>query len=130
MFRPYHVFRPHFGRPMPPPGVRERFFLGGGGINVDMPSDCQNLGGGHRHIHPLETKSWGGIAPLPPPRLPRPCPPPFPRPWSHPLEVRSQCRLRDTTWIWPMPERIDDHNNYFVFLNQYDGSRRISYRGE
>ena len=53
-------------------GARERFFLGAGGKNVDMPSDCQNLGGGHRHIHPLqETKSWGAIAP-PPPGLPRP----------------------------------------------------------
>ena len=34
-----------------------------------MPSDCQNLGGGgHRHIHPLEPKSWGGgqLPPLPP----------------------------------------------------------------
>ena len=50
------------------------FFLGGGGgKNVDMPSDCQNLGG-HRHSHPIETKSWGGnCPPLPPPRLPRPC---------------------------------------------------------
>ena len=49
-------------------GALERFFLGGGGKNVDMPSDCQNLGGGgHRHIHPLETKSWGAIAPLAPP---------------------------------------------------------------
>ena len=33
-----------------------------------MPSDCQILGGGHRYIHPIETKSGGGaIAPLPPP---------------------------------------------------------------
>ena len=39
------------------------FFLGGGGggKNVDMPSDCQILGG-YRHIHPIdnagiETKS-------------------------------------------------------------------------
>ena len=45
------------------------FFFGGGGgrKNVDMPSDCQNLGGGDRHIHPIETKSWGGNCPLPPP---------------------------------------------------------------
>ena len=40
-------------------GARERFFVGGGGKNVDMPSDCQNLGG-HRHIHPIETKKLGG----------------------------------------------------------------------
>ena len=48
------------------------FFWGGGGKNVDMPSDCQYLGGGggHRHIHPIETKSWGGGNF---PRLPRPC---------------------------------------------------------
>ena len=32
-----------------------------------MPSDCQNLGGGHRHIHPIETKSWGCNCPLAPP---------------------------------------------------------------
>ena len=37
----------------------ETIFFGGGG-NVDMPSDCQNLGGGHRHIHPLETISCLG----------------------------------------------------------------------
>ena len=48
-------------------GLGNDFFLGGGGKNVDMPSDCQNLGG-HRHIHPLETKSWGGgNCPLAPP---------------------------------------------------------------
>ena len=40
------------------------FFLGG--KSVDMPSDCQILGG-HRHIHPIETKSWGQLPPLPPP---------------------------------------------------------------
>ena len=43
-------------------GARERFFLGD--KNVDMPSDYQNLGGGgHRHIHPNEIKSWGPIPP-------------------------------------------------------------------
>ena len=37
-------------------GAGTIFFLGG--KNVDMHSDCQNLGGGgHRHIHPIETKS-------------------------------------------------------------------------
>ena len=46
-------------------GAGTIFFLGGG-KHVDMPSDCQNLGG-HRHIHPLQTKSWGAIAPLAPP---------------------------------------------------------------
>ena len=50
---------------------RERFlFFGRGSKNVDMPIDCQNLGGGgHRHIHPIETKSWGGgnCPPCPPP---------------------------------------------------------------
>ena len=49
-------------------GAGTIFFLGGG-KHVDMPSDCQNLGGGHRHIHPLQTKSWGGG------QLPPPCPP-------------------------------------------------------
>ena len=37
-----------------------------GGKNGDIPSDCQNLGG-HRHIHPIETKSVGGNCPLDPP---------------------------------------------------------------
>ena len=66
----YQVIRStHKGR-----GVGTIFFLGGGGKSVDLPSDCQILGGGHRHIHPIETKSWGGNCPLaPPPRLPRPC---------------------------------------------------------
>ena len=51
-------------------GRGDDFFLGGG--SVDMPSDCQNLGG-HRHIHPIETKSWGGeLPPLPPPSAPAP----------------------------------------------------------
>ena len=47
-------------------GTGTIFFFGGGGrakmlicLVIDMPSDCQNLGG-HRHIHPLETKSGGG----------------------------------------------------------------------
>ena len=53
-------------------GAGTIFFLGGGGKHVDMPSDCQNLGGGHRHIHPLQTKSWG--APPPPPPAPAPLP--------------------------------------------------------
>ena len=48
-------------------------FFWGGDKNVDMPSDCQNLGG-HRHIHPLETKSSGGgqLPPLAPPPAPAP----------------------------------------------------------
>ena len=33
-------------------GARERFFLGGGGKNVDMPSDCQNLGGAQAYPSP------------------------------------------------------------------------------
>ena len=41
-------------------GAGTIFFLGGG-------QTCW----GHRHIHPLQTKSWGAIAPLAP-RLPRP----------------------------------------------------------
>ena len=52
-------------------GARERFFSWGGGKNIDMPSDCQNLGG-HMHIHPIETKSWGQLPPLPPPPAPAP----------------------------------------------------------
>ena len=53
---PYNYFRkatalPHIDPHHPSPtllsGARERFFfLGGGGKSVDMPSDCQNLGGG------------------------------------------------------------------------------------
>ena len=30
-----------------------------------MPSDCQNLGGGHRHVHPIETQSWVELPPCP-----------------------------------------------------------------
>ena len=37
------------------------FFLGGGGKNVDMPSDCQYLGGGGTGISiPLRQKVGGG----------------------------------------------------------------------
>ena len=50
------------------------FFLGGGGgKHVDMPSDCQNLGGGAQaYSSPSDKKLGGAIAPLAP-RLPRPC---------------------------------------------------------
>ena len=50
-------------------GRGNNFFLGGGGgKNVDMPTDCQNLGGGGtEHIHPIETKSLGPLAPPPAP---------------------------------------------------------------
>ena len=41
----YHKCQPHNST-----GARERFSSGGGGKSVDMPSDCQILGG-HRHIH-------------------------------------------------------------------------------
>ena len=66
-------------------GARERFCSGGGVQNVDMPSDSQNLGGGHRHIHPLETKGLGGggIAPLAPPPAPAPL-------YVHESEYRQQ----------------------------------------
>ena len=47
-------------------GARDPFFSWGC-KNVDMPCDCQNLGAGHRHIHPIDTKSWGQLAPCPPP---------------------------------------------------------------
>ena len=56
-------------------GAGTIFFLGGGGgKNVDMPSDCQNLGGGEQ-AYPFHWDKMLGIAPLapPPPRLPRPC---------------------------------------------------------
>ena len=34
---------------------------------------CLVIAKWHRHIHPIETKRWGSIAPLaPPPPLPRP----------------------------------------------------------
>ena len=48
-------------------GARERFFSWGGGKNVDMPSDCQNLGGGTGISIPLRQKVGGAIAPLAPP---------------------------------------------------------------
>ena len=52
-----------------------------------MPSDCQNLGGGgHRHIHSIETKSWGAIAPLAPP----PDPAPLPAPAVQVLSLKAQ----------------------------------------
>ena len=35
----FHEDFTYIGRP------RYRFFSGGGGKNVDMPSDCQNIGG-------------------------------------------------------------------------------------
>ena len=50
-------------------GLGNDFFLGGG-KNVDMPSDCQNLGGTGISI-PLRQKVGGQLPPLPP-RLPRP----------------------------------------------------------
>ena len=33
-------------------GLGNDFFLGGGGKNVDMPSDCQNLGGAQAYPSP------------------------------------------------------------------------------
>ena len=54
--------------------------LGGGGEAWKLEITnarvlCNHGGGGAWHIHPIETKSWGAIAPSPP-RLPRPCPAP------------------------------------------------------
>ena len=49
------------------------FFLGGGGKSVDMPSDCQNLGGGTDISIPLRLKVGRAIAPLAPP-APAPLP--------------------------------------------------------
>ena len=44
-------------------GARERFFLGGGGgKNVDMPSNCQNLGGGAQAYPSPGDKKLGGGA--------------------------------------------------------------------
>ena len=40
---------------------------GGGGKSVDMPSDCQILGGGTGISIPLRQKVGGAIAPLAPP---------------------------------------------------------------
>ena len=50
------------------------FFLGGGGKHVDMPSDCQNLGGGAQvYSSPSDKKLGGGqLPPLPPPPAPAP----------------------------------------------------------
>ena len=44
-------------------GVGMRFFLGGGGRNVDMPSDCQNLGGGAQAYPSHWDKKLGGNCP-------------------------------------------------------------------
>ena len=53
------------------PGTRERFFSWGG-KSVDMPSDCQILGGGTGISIPLRQKVGGQLPPLPPPPAPAP----------------------------------------------------------
>ena len=65
-------------------GARERFFSWGS-KNVDMPSDCQNLGGGGISISiPLRQKVGGAIAPLAPPPAPAPLSKGIPRlKWLH-----------------------------------------------
>ena len=52
-------------------GARERFFSWGG-KHVDMPSDCQNLGGAQAYSFPSDKKLGGQLPPLPPPPAPAP----------------------------------------------------------
>ena len=58
----------------PPRGAGTMFFLGGG-QNVDMPSDCQNIGGPGISI-PLRQKVGGQLPPSPPPGSRAPVPTP------------------------------------------------------
>ena len=54
-------------------GLGNDFFLGGGGKNVDMPSDCQNLGGGAQaYPSPWDKKLGGNCPHCPPPPVPAP----------------------------------------------------------
>ena len=66
------------GPPPTGPGARERFFSWGGGqiLSVDMPSDCQILGGGTGISIPLRQNVGGQ---LPPPLAPPPAPAPLNR---------------------------------------------------
>ena len=78
----------------PHTGARERFFSWGG-KSVDMPSDCQILGGGPQaYIHPIETKSWGGNCPPlpPPPPAPAPLPTQANKPNKHATELKPYAR--------------------------------------
>ena len=64
---------------MPPGGILRHYgqghgndFFLGGGQNVDMSSDCQNLGGGTGISIPLRQKVGGGNCPPSPPPAPAP----------------------------------------------------------
>ena len=77
-------------------GARERFFSWGGGKSVDMPSDCQILGGGTGISIPLRQKVGGQLPPLPPP----PAPAPLRRRHDQPRTSKYDWSIwhRDTSW--------------------------------